>query len=433
MRLNMNYKFFNSVFVFLFIYLGIVILNFAQTSPSNPNRSNGSGTQQNIVVSSDQDYIIGENDVLDIQVINAPELSGLFQVNSHGTFILPFIGKFEAKDKTVENITEILSQRLKNGYLNNPIVSVKVSQSNRRAFFIDGAIQKPGTYQIEGKVTLLKLITIAGGMLDERGANAIIMREKERSEIKKVSDLVNSSPKTGNDESYQVFTVNVNRLLEGELDQNLEIYAGDIVRIQLPQKFFVAGQVNKPGEYFLKENTSLQQAISIAGGLDEKFGSTAYVIREKPETSSKKDEEEFEILEVNLKELFSGKINKNIIVQPRDFIHISEAGTFYVAGEVTEPGSFPIQRDGVTVSQAVAFAKGTKPEGDTKNSIIFRQNANGEREKIMVNIAGILKGTFPDVALKSNDIVVVPNSRSKTITQAVIKTLTNGLPSIIPR
>ena len=128
-----------------------------------------------------------------------------------------------------------------------------------------------------------------------------------------------------------------------------------------------------------------------------------------------------------------GELDQDITVKPRDFINIGQAGNFYVAGEVKEPGGFPITMEGISVRQAIALAKGTKYEGNLTKSVIFRQNDKGGRDKIDINIAAIMKGEAEDIAILTNDIVVVPNSKSKAIAKSVLQVLTGSIPYLISR
>jgi polysaccharide export outer membrane protein len=421
-----------NIFLYLLVLISGLLVNVqAQDNPPvNPVSSNPN-PQQNIILSTDEDYLAGPNDILDIRVNDAPELSGLYQLNSKGAFTLPVVGSIEAKDKTVEQITQILSSRLKGGgYLINPIVLVKISQSNRRAFFIQGAVRRPGTYQIEGRVSLLKLITIAGGLADEHGPAAFVMQEKNESKTKPGTSSVSNNPNARND--YEMIKVNLSQLLKGELNKNLEISAGDIVHIPVAEEFFVAGEVKKPGSFPLKESTTLQQAISLAGGLSETSGPVAFLVHDKQEETDP-DGEDFKIDEINLNQLFRGQLNKNIIIEPRDFVFITQAGTFYVTGEVKEPGAFPITREGITVRQAISLAKGTNYEANLKKSVIFRRNQTGGRDEIPVDIAAIMKGEKEDSPLLSDDIIVIPNSKGKAITKSLLQILTQSVPSLLLR
>lgn len=400
-----------------------------------------------IIVSSTEDYLIGLNDVLSVKVEDAPEIDGLYRINSKGSFTLPAAGSIDARDKTVEQITDVITKRLKGGYLANPIVSIKVNQSNRRAFFIQGAVRRPGTYQIEGRVSLLKLITIAGGLTDEYSSTAFVMREKKPLEKTENGALIKNAAFTANDSAnadYELIKINVSQLLKGDLEKNITIESGDIVNIPISELFFVAGEVNKPGSFSFKEGTTLQQAISLAGGLTEKSGATAFLMREKTQTDSDKksvavdekpadsDADNFELVEIDVNKLMRGEINKNIIIKPRDFLTVTEAGVFFVAGEVKAPGAFPLT-EGATVQRAISLAKGTNYEGNLKKAIIYRQTPTGERTEIPVDVAAIMKGETKDVELSTNDILIVPNSKSKVVTKSIFDVLLRSTPGMLLR
>lgn len=286
-----------------------------------------------IIVSSDEDYLVGHNDVLDIKIEDAPELTNKYRIDSKGRLLLPVIGEINAKNKTIDKITEEIVKRLKGDYLVNPIVSVRVEQSNSRAFFIQGAVPRPGTYQIEGSVSLLKLITIAGGLTKEHGTNAVIMRKIKVPPVIKNHDVIQKELENPKRE-YEIIKVNIDRLFNGDFGQNITIMPGDIVNIPFSELFFMTGSVRNPGAYPLRKNTTLLQAISLAGGLSEADGLIAFVTRIRVNkkrsnvnvNKSIRDELSSEVIKINIDNLLRGKSKENIIIRPGDFIHIAKMG-----------------------------------------------------------------------------------------------------------
>ena len=97
-----------------------------------------------------------------------------------------------------------------------------------------------------------------------------------------------------------------------------------------------------------------------------------------------------------------------------------------MAGEVVAPGTFPL-REGTTLRQAVSLAQGTKYEGATDRGIIFREDQLGKRQEIAVNIGAVMSGKRADIDIMPNDIIMVPNSKSKTIAKGMLKTISNGV------
>src|SRR6185503_20339305 len=120
---------------------------------------------------------IGPSDVIEIRVEDAPELSRIFRVGSDGSIAMPFLGRVAAQQKTTDELSNLIADRLRRDYLQDPQVSISVLQINSRTYFIQGAVRRPGLYQVEGQPSLLKLITIAGGLSENYGSTAFIIRE----------------------------------------------------------------------------------------------------------------------------------------------------------------------------------------------------------------------------------------------------------------
>lgn len=321
-----------------------------QYQPSTQTANEPVQGNSTLVISPDEDYLIGASDVIEIKIEDAPELSGTFRLNSKGTLMLPTIGQVSAEKTTTEELSRTIAEKLRGNYLMNPIVSVKVKQSNSRTFFIQGAVRRPGIFQIEGRPSLLKLITIAGGLADNYGSTAYIMREKKQS-----NDLVNT-------------------------------------------------------------------AETLAPIVPEDSDSTQ---------TTKENSVEYELIKANINNLLRGNLEQNIIIASGDIVHIPQADIFFVAGEVKSPGSFQL-REGTTLRQAIALAQGTNFEGNLDQSVIFREDAlTGKREEIKINVGAVMTGKTEDVPIMANDIIIVPNSKKKTIAKSLLKNIVGGLPRLL--
>src|SRR5437764_9686118 len=295
-------------------------------------------TTPTILVSTSEDYRIGPRDVIEIKVDDAPELSLTAAVSADGTFLMPYLKRLKAKDKTTDELAKEIADGLRGRYLKDPNVMVFVKQFNSRAFFIRGAGKKPGVYQIEGKPSLIKLLTIAGGPADNHGSTAIVLHEvKKAAPAAGESRAPANAASTEDDTEYTVRTVNINGMFKG-----------------------------------------------------------------------------------------LGLENKETYLEPGDIINVLPADVFFVAGEVFAPGQFPLS-EGTTLRQAMALAQGTTFNAATGQGIIFRTDpATGRRDEIKVDIGAVMKNRKDDIPLLANDIVLVPNSKSKTIGNAFLKALGMG-------
>ena len=110
----------------------------------------------------DDEFVIGNGDVLAISVWKQPDLSRSIPVRSDGKISLPLIGDIRATGQTPLKLEEDLTHRLQ-PYLNEPEVTVIVEQINSQKFNILGKVAKPGSYSLVNSTTVLDAIALAGG------------------------------------------------------------------------------------------------------------------------------------------------------------------------------------------------------------------------------------------------------------------------------
>jgi polysaccharide biosynthesis/export protein len=111
------------------------------------------------------DYLIGENDVLEITVWNEPDLKQSLPVRPDGKINFPLIGEIQAADETPSQLQEAIASKLK-AFITHPDVTVMVVQMNSRKFNILGRVAKPGSYPLTATTTVLDAIAEAGGFQD---------------------------------------------------------------------------------------------------------------------------------------------------------------------------------------------------------------------------------------------------------------------------
>ena len=110
-------------------------------------------------------YELGSGDVVRISVHGEPDLSfDEIRLTDAGTFTFPFIGEVDANGKTAGQVRALLTEKLKDGYLIDPRVSVSVV--NYREFYIAGEVKLPGGYPYQPGLTLDRAIALAGGLTE---------------------------------------------------------------------------------------------------------------------------------------------------------------------------------------------------------------------------------------------------------------------------
>jgi polysaccharide biosynthesis/export protein len=113
----------------------------------------------------DDSFVIGNDDVLNINVWKEPDISRSIPVRSDGKISLPLAGEILAAGLTPLGLEREIAGRLKS-YISEPEVTVMVTQINSQKFNILGQVNKPGSYPLTNSATILDAIALAGGFRD---------------------------------------------------------------------------------------------------------------------------------------------------------------------------------------------------------------------------------------------------------------------------
>src|SRR6266567_3382491 len=109
-----------------------------------------------------QGYIVGESDVLRVNVWKEPEVSQTVVVRTDGSISLPLINEVKVAGMTPMQIQTLVAEKLKS-FMNSPQVTVTVTEIHSKKAFITGEVARPGGYSLNTETTVLQLIAQAGG------------------------------------------------------------------------------------------------------------------------------------------------------------------------------------------------------------------------------------------------------------------------------
>lgn len=110
------------------------------------------------------DYRIGPGDALNVSVFQVKDLSfEEIKVDSSGLLQMPLIGSVQAGGLTPSDLSGEIASRLSQRYLRNPQVTVTVTEAASQKVTVDGAVTKPGVYEMRGRTTLLQAVAMAEG------------------------------------------------------------------------------------------------------------------------------------------------------------------------------------------------------------------------------------------------------------------------------
>ncbi|MFT3870190.1 MAG: polysaccharide biosynthesis/export family protein [Nibricoccus sp.] len=166
-------------------------------------------------------YTIACTDRLRIAVYQEEDLSVIARVDAKGTVNLPLVGEVNVLGQTVSEAQKSIETAYRNGrYLKNPQVTINIEEYAPREVSIQGMVRNPGRYPlpIEASMTVLELVTKAGGLTDTARGTAIT--------------VTRISP----DGKKSVFTIDIESLIRGRdkakaTDNSLLLLPGDIVYV----------------------------------------------------------------------------------------------------------------------------------------------------------------------------------------------------------
>ncbi|MGH9418040.1 MAG: SLBB domain-containing protein [Terriglobales bacterium] len=181
------------------------------------------------------------------------------------------------------------------------------------------------------------------------------------------------------------------------------------------RKVSVNGEVPRPGVYAFSGRLTLLQALAMAGGVNRvKASNEVLLLHTAPVAASTGAGGEpvytaNTVLEtIDLSQMAAHpELNRGI--HPGDVIDVQEAEQVYISGDVMRPGSSTLLPD-MTLTQLISQSGGMLPQADGGHVRVLRLLPNGQRQTLVADVGAAQKNRRPELALKANDIVLVPGS-----------------------
>lgn len=201
-----------------FVSVAVAAQLSAQATAPKPTKTvsaSTSATAQTVAgaLTPPSDYVIGPDDVLEVVFWKEADFTREVTVRPDGKITLPLLDDVQAAGLTTEQLRDAV-KKVASNYMQEPSVTVAVKQINSRKVFITGAVQKPGAYPLADHMTVLNLITIAGGLQEFANNDDIGVLRTVDGKAKR-------------------FRVNYDDISKGKnLAQNIELRPGDQVVVR---------------------------------------------------------------------------------------------------------------------------------------------------------------------------------------------------------
>jgi polysaccharide export outer membrane protein len=252
---------------------------------------------------SSSDYQVGPKDLLEIKVLEVPDLSVERRVSDNGALDLPLLGELPVAGLTAPEIRDRIEKALTSKYMNRANVSVVVKEFANKPVSVLGAVYKPGSLSISGRWTLINAITAAGGITSSAGRKVLVLRRAD-------NDLTDA------------LEIDVDDLFGGTTPfGNIPIQPGDVINIP-PRKtlmVFCLGEVKTPGalQFDSDDRLTLLSVIAKAGGLTDRASKTIHI---KSKGADGRDIEKT----VDFKRIVSGK-EQDPVIEQNDVVIVKES------------------------------------------------------------------------------------------------------------
>jgi len=228
-----------------------------------------------------ESYILGPQDTLTVKAVNMEEMGDdPYPIDLTGFLTLPRIGRVHAAGLTVEQLRDELIKRLRD-YLQDPVVTVTVTEFHSQPVSILGAVENPGVHQIKGQKTLFEVISEAG-LKDDAGNTITITRQMVNGALPLKNAQTDPSGR------YSVADLNIRSVMSARNPQdNIPVKPYDVITVPKADLIYVIGAVKRPGGFPLTEraNMTVLEALALSQGLDKAAASKKAKILRTDETT----------------------------------------------------------------------------------------------------------------------------------------------------
>jgi len=341
---------------------------------------------------SNGEYLLGPEDVLDVTVSNHPDLNVSVTVRPDGRITLPRAGELNARGKSARALAREIQSRLSRT-LNNARVQVLVKQARPRMVRVIGAVKTAGTFPLSSGAHVLDLVAQAGGLSTKisRVSGRII---RAGAVVPFDLSLAQSHPGSA---------ANVALLPDDLMVLDAQDFAKQIT---------VTGSVAHPGAYDLEEDLSVVGLLAQAGGpLPSAALRGAQILRAgKPVLS--------DLSAVGSTDLPANSPLARFRFQAGDVLLVPEnTARFGVMGQVVRPAYYQLSEtaSNATVLKALSEAGGSLADGDL-SAVTITRTKGGKTEVIPLDANLLMQGKVPDtLILQSDDVLLVPKKKEKSV------------------
>lgn len=194
--------------------------------------------------------VVGSGDLLDVTMLDSPELSGHFRVDQKGDVVMPLLQPVHVAGLTAEQVSDLIVKQYVQAQVLTADASrptVFIAEYASQGISVTGEVKTPGIYPAFGVRTLNDVVTAAGGLLPTAASTAII---------------------THRNDTQHPITVAYNPESRAGATGETQVLPGDTVMVPRAGIIYVLGNVTKAGGFVLDghDQLTVEKAMALAGG-----------------------------------------------------------------------------------------------------------------------------------------------------------------------
>ncbi len=343
---------------------------------------NTSTFEPNLRLATPENYQIGPDDEIILDIYGYSEASYNLTVTPEGTINIPYVGVLQVGGMNIEQARTRIRSRLISIYpgISSGNTNVRIAIGNIRSIkiILTGDIVRPGTYTLPSVASVFNALYESGGPTENGSFREI--------------EVIRGGRKIAAIDIYDF-------LLNGEFRNNVRLQDNDVIRVPTyKQRVEIVGEIKRPGLFELLEGESLADLLRFTGGFTER----AYQLRVKV---LKNTPIERKISDITSEQFSTYRPNTGDKIFVDEILDRFE-NRVAIEGAVFRPGQYELE-PGLTLSGLIKKAEGLREDAFRNRGYITRLKDDMQTELLSFDVAKILDGQLPDISLKREDVITI--------------------------
>ncbi|NYE62165.1 polysaccharide export outer membrane protein [Duganella sp. 1224] len=194
---------------------------------------------------------LGAGDVVRISVYNNPDLTTETRVSESGTITFPLIGQVSVNNLEPAAAEKKIAALLESGgYIKKAQVNLLVTTMQSQQVSVLGQVNRPGRFPVDSQRTVLDMLALAGGISADGADTVSLIRKRDGATTKETVDVI--------------------ALARGDAGREYQLAANDVIYVERAPRFYIYGEVQRPGAFRLERAMTVLQALATGGGLTQR-------------------------------------------------------------------------------------------------------------------------------------------------------------------